>query len=147
MEQLTLWDAQKGPPEKAETKAASPASGRAPRESKTGRELRDAGMECVAEHAGLWKDMAALAAGRWFAALPYGARFSGEDIRAAVLPITGAPHHPNAWGAVIGGRVRDWLRTGWIVVDGMKTADSKASHAHTYRQYRKRSPGEVAQEP
>jgi len=102
-----------------------------------GRILRDKGMNQVSSHAGEWKDIADTAIRHWYNQLPPGTTFMGEDIRTAVLPLTGHPHHPNAWGAVIGYCIREWLKSSAIQLAGIKRAKDPRSHAHFFRVYRK----------
>ena len=106
-----------------------------------GKLLRDEGMERVASHSGLWKDRARAAMDAWFARLGPGQAFTGEDIRLAIREVVGEPHHPNAWGAVTGGRVRGWLLNAEIELVAVVEAKDPKNHATRLRRYRKRGGG------
>ncbi len=107
------------------------------RTNKTGGQLRDEGMDRAASNSGDWKEAAKDSIYWWFRLLPPGMVFMGEDIRFAVRGRVGEPHHHNAWSAVIGGRVRRWLKQGLIEVVGYAPCRDKTTHAHIVRQYRK----------
>jgi len=104
---------------------------------KTGRQLRDQKMEQVEDNSGDWKEIAKLEADRWFEELQADQIFTGETVRTAIEASTGEPHHHNAWSAVIGGRLRVWLRCGWIELAGIGLAKKPSSHAGARRKYRK----------
>ena len=80
--------------------------------STLGQILRDEGMAQVQDNAGEWRDLTRQRADEWIKSMPAGTIFTGEDIR---LDLQDAgleePHHPNAWSAVIGGRIRVWLKS------------------------------------
>lgn len=103
----------------------------------TGQLLRDEGMALVSEHSGEWKDRARAAIDKWFESLVAGLTFTGEDVRAAIEPVIGPPHHPNAWGAVIGSKVREWLKAGQIAVVGTTQARIPSNHARILREYKR----------
>jgi len=102
-----------------------------------GEELRDRGMERVAENAGEWKYTAQAEIDGWFSETPEGEVFTGEDIRTAIQSVVGEPHHHNAWSAVIGGRIRKWLAANLIEIEGTSLAKVEAAHARLMRQYRR----------
>jgi hypothetical protein len=103
-----------------------------------GRILRDEGMALVEDNSGAWKDDAKRKMGVWFELQPVGTLFVGEDIRLE-LEKTGTepPHHHNAWSAVIGGRVREWLRSDRIEVHGLQAGKDPKAHARRMITYRK----------
>ena len=105
--------------------------------STLGQILRDEGMAQVLENSGAWKDLTRQRAEEWIEAMPIGAVFTGEDIRLA-LEVAGIdePHHPNAWSAVIGGRIRVWLRTNRIQMEGWKAGADPKAHARRMIAYR-----------
>jgi len=65
-------------------------------DSSTAIQERDKALKQVADNSGEWMDRA-LAAVKLLAPGEY----TGEDIRLAVIEMIGAPHHHNAWGAVV----------------------------------------------
>jgi hypothetical protein len=95
-----------------------------------GQMLRDAGMAQVEGNAGEWRDKARQKVDEWINAMPQGHVFTGEDIR---LDLQDAgleePHHPNAWSAVIGGRIRSWLKSNRIRIEGWKIGSDPKAHA------------------
>jgi hypothetical protein len=103
-----------------------------------GRILRDKGMDQVSESAGEWKDAAGQMTDEWIEKVRTGVEFIGEDIRldlqVAGLP---SPHHHNAWSAVIGGRIRRWLKSGRIEVAGWAQGCDPKAHARRMVSYRK----------
>ena len=103
-----------------------------------GRLLRDAGMAQVEDNSGDWKTVARRQVDAWFESTPSGTQFIGEDIRNS-LQAAGleSPHHANAWSAVIGSRIRVWLKTGQIQIDGWKAASDPRAHARRMIAYRK----------
>lgn len=94
-----------------------------------GRALRDAGTASVTANAGGFMDKAL----DEIAALPSG-EYRGENIRAHCLCRGIAPHHPNAWGALIATAAKRGLLkpTGRYVA-----AASKKSHASVQQVYQK----------
>jgi hypothetical protein len=103
-----------------------------------GRVLRDDGMALVEENSGAWKDDAKRSMDIWFEQQPIDKFFVGEDIRLE-LERNGMeqPHHHNAWSAVIGGRIRMWLRTERIEVYGLQAGKDPKAHARRMVMYRK----------
>ena len=59
--------------------------------------------------------------------------FTGEDIRELVTAYAGAPHHPNAWGALTMTLVRQGLIVATGTVAKMKTPSSHARRTFEYR--------------
>jgi hypothetical protein len=118
---------------------------RFPGRGKSGRELRDEGMERVAENSGEWRFIAGAAMDVWFERTEVGEEFIGEDIRFGCSGV-GEPHHQNAWSAVIGGRVRQWLKAGLIEVVGVSAAQDPTTHAHMYRRYKRVKTGTIEKE-
>jgi hypothetical protein len=107
-------------------------------DTELGRTLRDEGMALVEENSGAWKDRAKEKIDFWFRSQPREKLFVGEDIRLE-LEFLGLeqPHHPNAWSAVIGGRVRGWLKDNLIEVYGLTSAKDPKAHARRMITYRK----------
>lgn len=103
-----------------------------------GRILRDEGMALVEDNSGLWKEVAKGRIDDWFEAQPVNTCFVGEEIRLH-LEKNGieAPHHHNAWSAVIGGRVRSWLKSDEIEVYGLSAGKDPKAHARRMIMYRK----------
>lgn len=101
-----------------------------------GRRLRDKGMRQVEENAVPWRDHCKNALNDWFAAAPSGALFTGEDLRLKLQSSgLGEPHHPNAWSAVVGGKVRQWLKSGAIVEAGLEHSKDPKAHARRVMSY------------
>ena len=92
-------------------------------EAAAAREARDAGMKAVLDHSGAWKDRARLK----IRELAPGWTGTGEDIRLLLQDRPGLrPQHHNAWGAVIGG----CLRQGWLQATGeLRHMRCRESHA------------------
>ena len=105
--------------------------------STLGQILRDEGMAQVEENSGSWKTTARERTEAWINSMPAGTVFTGEDIR---LDLQDAgleePHHPNAWSAVIGGRIRVWLKSNRIQMDGWKPGADPKAHARRMIAYR-----------
>jgi hypothetical protein len=105
--------------------------------SELGRKLRDEGMEQVQQNAGEWRDVMRQHLDTWINKTPSGAIFIGEDIRLELQNMgVEEPHHPNAWSAVIGGRIRQCLKSGRIQVHGLKTGSDPKAHARRMIAYR-----------
>lgn len=106
-----------------------------------GRARRDDGIKQVLDHVGPnWRHAYAVTVVHWFARLPTGSEFNGEDLRRHALPIIGEPHHPNAWGGQASTMLREWLGAGRIIQVGTSVSRSANNHAHVYRRYRKVAP-------
>jgi hypothetical protein len=105
--------------------------------STLGQILRDEGMAQVEENSGNWKTTARERTEAWINSMPAGTIFTGEDIR---LDLQDAgleePHHPNAWSAVIGGRIRVWLKSNRIRMEGWKAGSDPKAHARRMIAYR-----------
>jgi hypothetical protein len=102
---------------------------------------RDAGMASVLENERAeWRTLYRGLADYFLNDRDPGCVFTGEDLRLEMVRLYAmpAPHHPNAWGAMAGSVIRDWLRCGLIEQDGMAHARSVATHAHRYVRYRVR---------
>ena len=103
-----------------------------------GRTLRDEGMELVEENSGFWKDKAKEKIDFWFRSQPINKLFVGEDIRLELESLgLEQPHNHNAWSAVIGGRVRQWLKSNEIEVYGLQAGKDPKAHARRMITYRK----------
>jgi len=92
------------------------------------RAARDAALEQVTGNAGVWFDIAL----RYVAYLPKGWRGTGEDLRLYLIPAIGAPHSPNAWGALVAQAMQKGmlLRTGER--RAMRTMKSHARRTDVY---------------
>jgi len=66
------------------------------------------------------------------ARLPAG-EFTGEDVRDCLVRLGVAPHHPNAWGALIAKAVRDKLLTPTGERRAMRGPRSHARRTDVYR--------------
>lgn len=103
-----------------------------------GKYLRDEGMAIVEENSGQWKEIVKPKIDFWFESLPVGNLFVGEDIRLEMETLgVGEPHHHNAWSAVIGGKIRYWLRIKRIEVYGLQAGKDPKAHARRMITYRK----------
>jgi hypothetical protein len=100
------------------------------------RRERDRGIARVMSTEEIWREGVKEIITARFNAMPIYTAFIGEDLRRHVL-MTGAlkPHHPNAWGGVIGGLTRGWLKEGRLRMEGFGQSASRRSHAHFYRRY------------
>ena len=89
---------------------------------------RDRALARVSGHSGEWMPRAMIAL-EW---LPAG-QLTGEDIRLRLIHQVGAPHHHNAWGALI----RHGIKGGLLVATGeyrkMITLKSHARKTPVYR--------------
>jgi hypothetical protein len=103
-----------------------------------GRALRDQGMESVETNSGEWKHIVRGLGETWMARQSVNTTFTGEDIRMFVQSMgVPQPHHPNAWGAVIGGIIRRALKVKDIEVVGIRGSNNPTSHARRVVVYRK----------
>lgn len=105
-----------------------------------GETLKQQGMQQALDNERAeWKAQYVHFAEQWFAAQPQGTEFQGEDVRAYVQRRIGAPHHPNVWGGVFGGRITEWFKQHRLdILPRMRPAKATRSHGHVYRVYRKR---------
>jgi len=95
-----------------------------------GRVARDAGIAKVKKNSDGWIAKAIDFVER----MPSGWIGTGEDIKLLATPQIGAPHHPNAWGALTNAVTRRGLlvKTGrWLQTKGEK------SHARNVQEYRR----------
>lgn len=104
-----------------------------------GRALRNAGMASVKDHAGEhWRELYRGAITRWFDRLETGHPFSSETLRTVARAAgVGEPHHYNAWSAMAGSHIRQWLRTGQVAITGEGQAQRPQAHATKVTEYRK----------
>ena len=101
------------------------------------RAARDAGCEQVLEsQASSWKDNYAYYAEKFLDERRFNDLFTGEDVRLYVLPHTGEPLHPNAWGACAKGVLGRWIRQKYIELHNIAPTKSLKSHASRIPQYR-----------
>jgi len=84
---------------------------------------KEVGMAQVLFYAGEdWRSKACA----YVASLPVGIEVTGEDVRVGCLALGIKPHHSNAWGGFINGR----LKNGWFVKTGKHVlAKTVSSHA------------------
>lgn len=99
--------------------------------------LRDRGMESVLENSGDWSELAGNCIDDLFDYMPSGEEFIGQAFRLAISDSIPEPHHPNAWSAAIGSRVRQWVKAGRIVEVGWQAGIDPRSHARRCVKYRK----------
>ena len=101
------------------------------------RAARDAGCEQVLENqASNWKEDYAYYAEKFLDDLRFNDLFTGEDLRLYVLPYTGTPSHPNAWGASARGVLGRWIRQNYVELHNIAPTKSVKSHASRIPQYR-----------
>lgn len=104
-----------------------------------GEQLRNEGIERVLRStpAGWQAEYTRLAAA-FFAALPVGGVFTGEELRGnALIHGLPEPEEPNAWGGMAMSYLSALRRLHMIEVVGVAKAKSARSHAHQYRTYEK----------
>lgn len=98
------------------------------------REARDAAMDRVQGNAGQDWNAAALSSIGSVSGL-----VTGEDIRLHVEAIIGAPHHHNAWGAVIRQAIKGGIISRTNMYRQMKTKKSHARITPVYQVVRSRA--------
>lgn len=99
--------------------------------------LRDEGMAKVVNAADdMWKALYKAHAVHFINARHIDETFLGEDVRRAIEPHIGKPHHPNAWGAMARAVIQRWIKDGFVAVDGMGHAKDAKSHASLLPRYR-----------
>lgn len=103
------------------------------------RKARDEAIRSVTANSNEeWRERYRAAVSSWFADLPVGATFIGEELRHAALARgAGKPHHHNAWGGVAAGFINGVTKAGAAVLVGTGQAKDVKSHARLYPQYRK----------
>ena len=96
-----------------------------------GVEARDFGEATVLANQSLaWKTRYGVLAAKFLRERQPGSTFTGEALRLYCKDYgLGEPSHPNAWGAVSGGMLRSWSRTGRVKVVGIQKATDRRSHA------------------
>ena len=94
-------------------------------------------MDEVLENTREWKYIAQDAIESWFDEIDVEDTFTGEDIRLSIRSSIGEPHHYNAWSAVVGGRIRKWLKVEKIKIVASKLAVDPSSHGRGIRRYKK----------
>jgi hypothetical protein len=101
------------------------------------RAARDAGCEQVlGNQSSTWKEDYAYYAEKFLDERRVNDLFTGEDVRLYVLPYTGTPSHPNAWGASARAVFSRWIRQEYIELHGIAPTKSLKSHASRIPQYR-----------
>jgi hypothetical protein len=97
----------------------------------TGIEARDFGEAAVLSNQSLaWKVRYGALAAKFLRECQPGSTFVGEALRLYCKDYgLGEPAHPNAWGAMSGGMIRSWTRTGRVKVVGVQRAKDRRSHA------------------
>ena len=99
--------------------------------------LRDAGISKVLEsQTGEWKEKAREYARLFVETRERGSYFIGEDIRMFTEKKAGSPTHCNAWGGLIQGVIRYYLKQECIVIEGWGQAAQKSAHARLYPRYK-----------
>lgn len=95
-----------------------------------GARLQDEGCTTVIDNERVdWSSEYATHADAFLALLPFGTKFTGEDVRMAVMPLLPTPHHPNVWGASARSALGRWKRAGRIEECGLGSSKSTKSHA------------------
>jgi hypothetical protein len=106
--------------------------------SETGQQLKKEGMKRVRESDPAWADQANVWLRAIFKKLPKGHIFTTEELRLGCedqgLP---APHHPNAWGSVMGAFCREMVGDGAIRHTGYESATRPEAHGRMMRVYKK----------
>lgn len=102
-----------------------------------GTALRDEGISKVTERADeMWKALYRAHAVHFINAKAVGESFLGEDLRRALEPHIGKPHHPNAWGAMARAAIKRWITDGFVEMDGMAQMRDAKAHARLSPLYR-----------
>lgn len=112
---------------------------------KTAKLRRDEGIAAArAAQSAKWRAGYRKSARQLMRDLAPGEIFMGERLRAyARAQGLGEPRSPNAWSAMAGSVIREWLRDGVISEAGLAQAQGVKSHAHRYVQYRVERGGNV----
>jgi hypothetical protein len=109
-----------------------------------GRKRRDEGMAAAETAARDWSLVARATADHFLNGAPVGMQFTGESVRLFIKQrVQIGPRHPNAWGAVVGGSLRRWLRLGRVRRIGIGQAHDPKSHASMLPLYEVINPNEV----
>ena len=99
---------------------------------------REQGIAQVVRNSSEWAKKARVEADNALRSLAVGTLFIGEDLRIAVLERgIEPPAHPNAWGGVIGGVIRNALKNGTVRPNGLHRASTAQSHRRVSAQYQK----------
>jgi hypothetical protein len=108
-----------------------------PPDGSASRAARDTGCgRVLGNQASSWKDDYAYYAEKFLDQRRFNDLFTGEDLRIYVLPYTGTPSHPNAWGASARGVFARWIRQKYIELHNIAPTKSLKSHASRIPQYR-----------
>jgi hypothetical protein len=107
-------------------------------DTRTGELLRDFGMASVVSNTEeKWRSEYKREAELWLNTVGVGTVIVGEQMRDALEPLIGTPHHVNAWSAMAGCVIRKWKKERRVLNHGATTAKSAAAHARLVRQYLK----------
>lgn len=99
---------------------------------------RNSGVRQVLDNNPGWAQRARGYIERAFDALPDGTLFIGEDLRVVCIERgLEPPHHPNAWGGVIGAVLRAAVAENRAEPMGIARASLSQSHRRVSAQYRK----------
>lgn len=103
---------------------------------------RNEALQDVVENAGpTWAQQCRSLADRYVTQLEPGSEFMGEEMRHWCLAQgLDQPHHPNAWGGVLGAAIRTGMKDGVIETAGFRQSASATSHRHRFSVYRKVNP-------
>lgn len=106
--------------------------------NETGELLRDFGIAQVTENTQEeWRTLYQSRAEEWLRSLVKGTVFLSEDIRTALTPLIGEPHHHNAWSAMSNVMLRRWRKDRKIRDHGSSVSKRAEAHARLVRQYMK----------
>lgn len=108
-------------------------------EPQKGKALKDAGIKSAIDHEHEdWKQEYRLRATTYVTFLDHGTLFTSEQVRAEVLRRQPDPHHPNVWGAMFNGVLKQWIKGGLVVPTGQVIdATNSQAHRRAIRLYRR----------
>jgi hypothetical protein len=85
-----------------------------------------------------WKLLYQGTATGYVRSLDKGVTFTSEQVRSVVHKTAGEPHHPNVWGAMFNGCLRQWIKLGWVEFTGQfLDATNSQAHRRAIRLYRR----------
>lgn len=107
--------------------------------TKSGKQLRDAGIARALSPDDEWIAGYNQIVTDWFASRPDGYRFTGEQLRIAARACgLGEPRHFNRWSAAARSLINAWLEEKKLAITGrFVQAEMPATHAHALREYEK----------